>query len=399
MNNFVENYSIMKSISEVLERYVLYINSNTNIQNSAIWLEKRRLSVGCSELYKACGTVNQRNDIIKNKIYGSDLSRINAIIWGHVFESSTKLMCELILNTKIHVMGGSIKHDSNVVSCSPDGVGILRVPTSIVLDLISQKVEDHYKGKKRFAIKPNGVVYPAILVGDFKTNASNWSPTTMTKDNYNDEVELVALYEFKSRYSKAVDHTKTDPGYLFQVLGGIEIVKPVYKVGVLAEANFSQVQKFYDAKLSVRDSHRESGNKIFFGSCKYVVENNSTAIEMLPIEFELLHGKKFTVDFDVVDGPYFFTYGDKVIFDDNGFSEKYNIPKIDQPTNIEELNNYFDYVNTFLNRSANKPHYYTNYQIEAMTIKYIAGLEGFISKIIPYCADIIDQVARHKSSA
>lgn len=396
MNYSIENYSIMKSISELLERYVNYINSNTCIQNSTIWLEKRKFSVGCSELYDACGTPKQRSNVVFNKLHGKDLSRISAIIWGHTFESSTKLLCELLLNTTIHTMGGSVKHHSGVVSCSPDGVGILRVPKSLVLDLITQKVEDHYKGKTRFAINQTKVVYPALYINDFKTRKTDWQPTTMTEDNYNDEIELVALYEFKSKYSAPVDHSKTNPGYLFQVLGGIEIIKPVYKIGVLAESNFMQVQKFINHNISICDSHRELGNSVFFGSCKYVIECNSQAIEMLPFEAELLHGKQFTVDYDVVEGPYYFTYGDKVVFSDNGFSEKYNIPPINEPTNIDELNNYFTSLNSHLAISSKKPHYYTLYQIQAMTIKYIAGLEGFIDKMVPYCADIISEVARQK---
>jgi len=394
MNKFVENYSLMKSIDEGLNRYIEFTNRRTYKPQSADWFAGRSERVGCSELRKACGTLNEREDIINAKLYGMDLSRIKPVVWGNIFESSSQLMCELVLGTKIYNMNGSIHHSSGYIACSPDGVGVVKIPTEYIKDILYKKARHHCTSTKtrNVHIDPMPLVHPGICVDNFRPRKQDWEPTQMSKENYYDEVELIALYEFKSPYSRIMEHDKIKPEYLFQVLGGIDVIRPVYGIGVFAEVWFEESIPLLDIGLAIYDQHRGTQNTIYFASCKYIVMKNFTSQKMVPFEIDMVLGMKFMTDYEVVDGPYFFRYGDKVIFNENGFGEKYSIPDIPKPYDVSTLNRYFARLNEHLNAQINKPNYSYIYQLKNMSIKYVSGLEGFADTLSPHCKDLITEV-------
>lgn len=381
----------MNTISERLISYINFLNRNTHKQGSQKWLECRKNSIGCSEIYKATRTGKTREKFIHDKIVGTDYSNIIAVIWGNVFESSTKLVTELILNTKIFNINGSIAHPNGVVTCSPDGLGIVRIPKPLIKKLMRQDINGKYSVRRgSYAFDSKQIMQPAILVDGIIPSKNNWKPTSMTSENYQNEIELVALYEFKSRHSRELNHNYIQPEYLFQVLGGIDVIR-ASTIGVYSESWFSTRSPLRDENISINDEHRELESSIYFGACKYIRLNNTITVTMQELDLDDLKGKKIIKDYEIIDGPYFFKYGNKVIFSENGIRETFDIDE-PHPTTVNELNTYFRNFNAKLDKLPNKPNYYAVYQLDKMSIRYISALKGFISLLEPLCKEVLEQV-------
>ncbi len=391
--NINDTSSLMTYINERLIRYVTYMNTIGFKQGSSEWLKNRIYSIGCSELYDAVGTEVKKRKVVDTKLgKGPNLSYIIPVIWGNVFESSTRLVSELFLGTKIFTLNGSIKHKNNVVTCSPDGIGIVRLPLDAAIRLTTKNIEDYYTVKKDiFRFKSDKLIESAITVEFGKSSLNNWSPPTSDSD-----VEFVALYEFKSRRGKPITHDKIQPDHLYQVLGGIEVMNVVYNVGVYVESEFD-TGDFNPIGVVVNDNHRQQRGNAYFGSCKYVTLTDRMNIVMQKLDLNELKGKRITEDYTVIDGPYIFSYGDKVIFDDNGFFELYpELKSIPKPTEVIMLNVYFKQINDLLDRLPNKPTFYETYQLKQLSIKYVSGLKGFVDLLESRCKEVLKTVSENK---
>ena len=388
MNNN-ESKSIMSYVCKILEKYVSFMNSMGFKQGSTEWLNNRVYSIGCSELYKACGTPTKQQEIVNIKSgKGPNLSTIIPVIWGTVFESSTRTITELILGTKIFTLNGSIRNKNSVISCSPDGIGIVRLPKQTALDLITKDINDYYTiSKDQYKFKCNKLIEPGILCEFGNTASNNWEPP---QDD--DDVELIALYEFKSRHSKALVHDKIQPEHLYQVLGGIEVMKIVYNIGVYAESWF-KLGDFTNEKTVITDPQRRQQGVIYFGSCKYVFLTGVSNLVMQDLDLRGLSNKRVTEDYNILDGPYIFQYKDIVVFDDNGFFDVYpELKDIPRPSEIAMINVYFKQINDALNKLPNKPTYFANYQLQQLSIKYVSGLKGFLDLLDPICREVLSRV-------
>lgn len=381
--------SVMCYLCKYLEKYVIYKNRTNPKQGSLIWLLGRKKSVGCSELYNACGSQIEKQKLINSKNGdGFNISNLIPVIHGNVYESSTRLVTELVLGTKIYTMSGSIKHPNGVVSCSPDGIGVVKLPFDIAINLTTKDIDNHYSYKNdRLKINQKGLVEPAIRVENFQTTGPWQPPPDDDKD-----VKLVALYEFKSRYSKEMNHKSIQQDHLYQVLGGIEVMSVSYNVGVYSESWFDTGLK-YTKPLAIYDHHRGTTGNIYFGSCKYIKLLNQITITMVELNLYSLRNKRVTVDYEILDGPYCFAYADKFVFHDNDFFELYpEVKHVPPPTCVEMMDVYFDQVNAILGKLENKPSMYTTYRLDQLSIKYVAGLKGFIDLVEPYCREILEQV-------
>jgi hypothetical protein len=390
MNKVITN-STMCYLCDALERYIAHLNETNPTQGSREWLDGRKYSIGCSELYNGCGTPTMKRNLANSKMgKGPDMSHIISIIHGNVYESSTKKVTELVLGTKIFNVSGSIRHPNGIISCSPDGLGVVKLPVKVAMRLINKKSKDtlFYKNN-RIKVDSKKLFEPAILVDDSIINNFDWQPPS---DDGTD-VKLIALYEFKSRCQKELQFNEIEPGHLYQVLGGIGVMKVAYNVGVYSESWFD-IGAFTNDKVVITDVHRRQQNAIYFGSCKYVKLVDETPITMVDLNLYTLKGKKVTQDYIVIDGPYLFQCGDVITFDDNGFFELYpETACVPPPTCLDMLNVYYEQVNNILQNSRNKPSMFATYKLNKMSIKYVGGLTDFINHVEPYCKEVLDSIS------
>lgn len=387
MNKQLTNKT-MCYLCNLLERYIDYLNSTNPRQGSAEWLAGRKYSIGCSELYDGCGTPSMKKKLVKNKTgKGTDLSHIVSVIHGNVYESSTKKITELLLDTRIYTVNGSVKHPNGVISCSPDGLGVVKLPADVAYRLVTKKSSNSVTIKNdRLKIDSKKLFEPAILVDEGIQYNNNWQLPS------DDDVKLIALYEFKSRHKKELHFNDIEPGHLYQVLGGIGVMRVTYNIGVYAESWFD-IGAFTNEPVLVTDVHRNTQGKIYFGSCKYVRLLHEKPITMTDLNLYTLLGKKVTQDYSIIDGPYIFQYGDKFIFDGTEFFQLYpETSTVPHPTNIEMCNVYFEQVNEILQTLSNKPSMFATYKLCKMSIKYVGGLTDFIQRVEPYCKEVLDSI-------
>lgn len=397
MNNSVDNYSIMNTLNQALRNYISILNMDTAEPNTERWHRERSFTIGCSELYNVSGTANQVQTLLNRKRGMSvDLSRHRAVIWGNLFESSSKLVTEIILDTTIYNVNGSIKHTNIINSCSPDGIGIIKIPVRIWHKLMPANVQHFIKKGKRFSIDAKLLIKPAIIGGYDSWSEGVWQPPTITQDNHLEMLEILALFEFKSPFSRVMEHTKIKPDYLFQVLGGTEIISCT-KIGAFVEVWFSECQLFRESFIPIADKYRSTG-RIYFGACKYINITGMGTSALLLYVPEILYGLKPVQDYQVLDGPYMYNFGDKYVFHNEEFQESYNklynteLPEFERPTNLDEFNIYMAKLNNWISGQTSKPALYTFYQLDQISIKYIPKLEGFIKCLEPYCQSLLSRV-------
>lgn len=388
MNNCSDKYSIMSTIDKMMRRHIEFLNSGTFKQNSTEWTNSRRYSVGCSELYDACSTPKMRQNLVQRKINSTgNLNHLRPIIWGNVFESSARLVASLIFNTTIHEFNGGIKHKNGVNTCSPDGVGLIRLPLSMVSRIFNRHVSQYAKYKysgdtEIFRLNSVECIIPGPRMRHAVAVDNSWQPPVMTAANYCDEMELVALFEFKCPFSKEPQHTKIHEPYLFQVLGGTEIMH-VSLIGLLFECWFSEVCAF--SRLTdriIEDPQRQADANVYFAGLKFIDIRDVKCITMTSFELEYVKGKKFSEEYICIDGPYIFACGDKVHFYADEMPDN-------PPQSIEEFNIYCDNLLDAMQQNDEKPNHYLKFELDQFTTKYVPRLEGFIDCVKPYCDDII----------
>lgn len=403
-HNINSDIGIMSHLNNILERQVTILNMTTHKQNTIEWHENRKLSIGCSELFPASGTKKQIQGIVERKLgISSNLNFIECIIWGSVFESSTKLVTEIVLGTKIYEVNGSIKHDNNINTCSPDGIGVIKLPKSLINKIVPKNINSYMSGKeKRFKKNKKYAIIPAIT-------ASYDDPIELDKIEYLPHglnnvygQDLIALFEFKSPHSRKIDHDDIKEDYLFQVLGGINILS-FTTIGVFAEISFCEVDKFAKNFITLYDNYYDGKDyPFYFGACKYIKIINKQKLEefkdinqMVYYDWNYLKGMTISQDYEVFDGPFLYNFGKKYYFSYEQ-SEFFGLELSDFgfPTNIAEFNEYYQKLNKHLDMQnyENRPHLFTFYEAQDFSIKYIPKVNGFINKFYSYCKDILDKV-------
>lgn len=197
-------------------------NGKTYKQGSDTHLELRRNYIGCSELYKAIGTLNMVKGIIKNKICPQPLN-ILPVTHGLHFEDNCEEFLGYILNNKrIYKAPGSILNPNIPnIACSPDGMGYLNVSAFKT-----------YKKLKK-GIEYVSISYSAPnrdeLLNAFRSNLI--SPSILSpsiegeKEGENEsENEQPCLFEYKSPFSRRLKDGYISLDYEHQIQGGMQIL-------------------------------------------------------------------------------------------------------------------------------------------------------------------------------
>ena len=206
-------------------------------QGSEEAMKRRALTVGCSEISKANSTKADKLALIKNKLGLIKQAKAISLAWGHIFEDSCRLATEVLLDCTVYNAPGSIRHKNGFISCSPDGVGVVRVPHSVV-------------NRPPIHVRDLGIArggkYNFDSVVDFEESLTHYQRyrkinNGMTDDSYSNKVntiyhDRIALFEFKSPISRGL--IKEVPyQYSFQVLAGMNVVD-ICEYGVYSESRF-----------------------------------------------------------------------------------------------------------------------------------------------------------------
>lgn len=220
-------------------------------QGTDEWINKRKESVGTSQMYQALNTDNSIRTIIGGKINCKKLGGY-PIAFGNLFESTTAYICESKLNIKILECPGSVKSPKYpYITNSSDGLSVCKFHKELTfaikskLDLIDKLYKElnlieteikqtkeseeldlamkmFYK-KKLKKIMPTGKYKDYTRIKNLdKVNTSNKS-----------DVEFITLFEFKSAYSrKLTNNIKQE--YCYQVLAGMDCI-PLTQIGIFYE--------------------------------------------------------------------------------------------------------------------------------------------------------------------
>lgn len=273
---------------EVLVIIILAWYNNTYPQQGSEEAMKRRaLTVGCSEISKANGTKADKVSLIKNKLGLIKQAKAISLTWGHIFEDSCRLATEILMDCVIYNAPGSIRHKNNFISCSPDGVGVVRVPQSIVnkpeIRVCDLKIVRG--GKYDFS--------PVVNFDEPLTHYRRYRKINngLVDEDYSNKVDAIyhnriALFEFKSPISRELIE-EVPYQYSFQVLAGMNVVD-ICEFGVYSESRFACCTKrqfdFNDAHIDF-DSGEIDDSLVFHGvtpfmiGCKFFIYKDSVDIE------------------------------------------------------------------------------------------------------------------------
>ena len=180
-------------------------NGKTYKQGSDTHLELRRNYIGCSELYKATGTINMVKGVIKNKICPQPLN-ILPVTHGLHFEDNCEEFLGYILNNKrIYKAPGSILNSEIPnIACSPDGLGYLNV----------SEFSKYKKNKK-------GIEYVSI---SYNSEKRDELLNAFRSGSIGDENEQPCLFEYKSPFSRKLKDGYISLDYESQIQGGMQIL-------------------------------------------------------------------------------------------------------------------------------------------------------------------------------
>lgn len=428
MNFFSDEISIMT----LLERYIKNYTNTTNIrtfkQNSELWKQNRRHTIGSSELRDATGTENQREKIIKRKLgLGTDINRMKAIVWGTVLEPLTSLVTSILLGHKIFNINGSIpcdryidKNGKPTNSDSPDGLGVVMIPTSFYNRVMPVYVEQlSIYGKASFDRKTKkeevGKIITPILFGkaiaidiceehELPENVTTYIPPVMTEGA--DEIELIAHYEFKSPVSRNIELGKMSDAYLFQKLSGTDII-PCCNVGVFSEIRFETTYKFQNIPVVLIDSYRTfQTHYVYFAMTLYtrlLVPHGPTTriVYYSPMDdYGPLSEYTPVEDFEMLCGPYMYNFGDGYVFCNEGFESTFGFPEPDikKPTNLEEFNQYCDSMNSYILTQDEllRVQTHTKFEVAQVGINTVRKVMDFVKNLHPLCVDLLEEVERRR---
>ncbi len=247
-------------------------------QGSEEAMRRRALTVGCSEISKANGTKADKLALIKNKLGPTKQTKAISLTWGHIFEDSCRTVTEVLMDCTIHNAPGSIRHKNGFISCSPDGIGVVRVPHSMVnRPQVRTRDLKIVKGKYDFSSVVN---FDESLIHYQRYRKIN---NGLIDESYSEKVDAIyhnriALFEFKSPISR--DLVEEVPyQYSFQVLTGMNVVD-ICDYGVYSESRFVSCDKeqfgFNDAYVNFDNGYTDDSllfHKVtpFMIGCKFFV--------------------------------------------------------------------------------------------------------------------------------
>lgn len=242
-DEFIRSYISYESFLELLLMYYIGIlNISALKQGSVEWLANRSKSVGCSELGKLLTpTIASKKILLLSKL-GINRMRdgIPQLMWGHAFECTTKTFTEVFFDCKIFECPGSIPHSRLQITCSPDGLGHVRIPKDIVR-FLSQRLSVNDLERSRGKLKLNKSYVSDKSLKIYNTIKSINNKIIRGGNYTGDEIVLsyyprmIALFEFKSPYSRVLGEIPSD--YCCQVHGGLDVV-PIANLGFYSECRF-----------------------------------------------------------------------------------------------------------------------------------------------------------------
>lgn len=396
--------SIMSTLTRLLDTHIILLNMQTFKQNSAEWHKNRKKTIGSSEIFDASGTETSKKKIIDRKRgLGPNLNGVPAIIWGNVMESSTQLVTETLLGCKVRNVNGSIlcqtvldDFGNPINSDSPDGLGVIQIPVEVYREMRPYSIDqlDIY-GQTRFGRKSSDrelLIFPYLSgINQLPPPEQGYSPP-VEGCNLGD-IELCAHFEYKSPKSRKIEPGKISDEYLFQKLSGLDIFNRICQIGVFSEVRFSNVNYFSYDPITLYDHHTKKDYPCYFALTKYIFVFGQSS-PMMPYDDKCLQGKTVVQDYEVVDGPYMYNFGNGFVFCDNEIRSKLGDFQCDQPQNVEEFAGYCSELNTFLSQSKKVPNYYMFNQVDEFSIKLIRKVVGFVSNFRDHCIDILQQAAQ-----
>ena len=201
---------------------------NRYSQDDPLYKLNRYSSIGCSEIYKVSGTNAAKKGVVKSKLMKSNM-KAHAPNIGNTFESSTSSIAEILFNCQVLDMPGSYKTQDNYNSVSADGIGIVDVNDDILKNIIKSYSKKYDYTIKQWRLTQMHHEFNPIQIGGNKH-------LTINKDNnINNLKSIIALFEFKSVYSRVLND-KVKNEYKFQVLAGMDILK-FPQLGLFLEAD------------------------------------------------------------------------------------------------------------------------------------------------------------------
>lgn len=266
----------MASLELLVKWYISGLKIYYKKQGTAEALYERRLTVGCSELFDATSTKNSKIKIIKRKLdAGKNNMVVIPLVWGHLFEPTTKKYTSILVDCNIYDAPASVRNHDGVTSCSPDGIGIIRV---------------NFETYKRIYSKQNSIK-------DIKKVRGNYVFSSLV--NFNEPLDYykrvsainncradplfarlfdlthyytIALFEFKSPYSRTLEK-EVKREYMYQVLGGLNIIN-LCDVGVYSECRFMictrEQFQFNDKFVNFRDGMDDTSGVFSFKRPKMI---------------------------------------------------------------------------------------------------------------------------------
>jgi len=401
MNNLLT--IIMLVLNRILQNYINIINVGTNKQGSKEWHENRKKTIGSSEIYDISGTSSQQSKIVDKKLGRlPDIYGIDAIVWGNLFESSSKIVTEVIMGCTIYNVNGSIIHtgltddDGNFInSDSPDGLGVVAIPAKLYKDYITPihiSDTDLY-GNSRFPKKTQD--RKKFITSFIYATGSGKKITEEYKipSDSASEICMIAHFEFKSPISRKIEPEKISESYLFQKLSGLDVFKSA-KVGIFSEVKFGIVYPFKFSPIKLTDVFRSgSEHPCYFAMTKYIVMlDGSTYQQIMPYNGGDLRDKKATQDYKIIDGPFMYYLGGEFEFRGNNFIAELDLIgyEYEKPNNVDDFNQLCDDINKKLSGSGAK--HYIYHEIQEFSIKIIRKMPGFLENFRDPCIATLDRI-------
>jgi hypothetical protein len=156
------------------------------------------------------------------------------LVWGHIFEDTCRSVTQVLLNCNVHEAPGSIRSADGYISCSPDGIGIVRIPHKLIGREL--KVADLKISRNKYDF--SNVVNFAEPLKQYRryqriNNSEGDKYSALVEQMY---YNSIALFEFKSPYSRVLTNVVPQE-YCYQVLCGLNVMS-ICKIGVYSESRF-----------------------------------------------------------------------------------------------------------------------------------------------------------------
>lgn len=403
----------MTSLGSLIKWYISGLNIFYKKQGTSLALYERRLTVGCSELFSATSTKSSKITLIKRKLdVNKQQGKIIPLVWGHLYEPTTKLYTEILLDCEIHEAPASVRNvkDGGITSCSPDGIGEIVVNFNVFKRIYSKQfsIKDIPKSRGNYVF--NGLINFAEPLEFYKRN--NFINNDFANSEFVRKFRLthfptIALFEFKSPYSRNLEK-KIKQEYIYQVLGGLNIIE-ICDVGVYSECRFMvcNIEQFrFDDKFlnfrygNVDDSGLFSFDKPKMIGCKFFIVNDGVEnpfediqkVESESCLHKIMDALTVNIDYTIVDCCYLEEdkYSSAKLFEKFTRELSINVGEI----NVERFNNYVsaaelvEYVTGFP-----KVFGYMYWKLMDNNIAYVNNVYDFVESHSENVNDILKTVS------